>query len=231
MQGIPVIITKRREVCGLKKYLRRVIDLVMVLLMPLLMSYSLIGEMLHEWIGISIVALFIVHHILNRNWIMNIGRGRYSVVRVLMLLVNLALFVIMLALPISGILMSKHVFAFLHISVGTDLARMVHLCLSNWGLVLMSVHAGFHFNQMLKHPMKAPKGRAVAICIMAVVALYGAFAFHKRQLFSYMTLQNQFVFFDFSEPVIVFLFDYLMIMGLWMVAGYVVISLARKYFH
>lgn len=37
----------------------------MTLCLMLLMSYSLIGEQAHEWIGMGMFVLFILHHWLN----------------------------------------------------------------------------------------------------------------------------------------------------------------------
>ena len=45
---------------------------------------------------------------------------------------------------------------------------------------------------------------ALALCISG----YGIFAFIKRGLPRYMTLQEQFVFFDFEEPLVLFFLDY-----------------------
>ena len=44
-------------------------DLAMTVLLLLLMAYSLVGEVLHEWMGITMLVLFLLHHI----W--NIGLG------------------------------------------------------------------------------------------------------------------------------------------------------------
>lgn len=52
----------------MKKKLRIVIDSGMVLLLPLLMVYSLVGETAHEYLGIGMFLLFIAHHILNIAW-------------------------------------------------------------------------------------------------------------------------------------------------------------------
>ena len=51
-----------------KKHIRTVVDMAMIVLLPMLMAYSLIGEKLHEIIGTILFALFIVHHVLNRQW-------------------------------------------------------------------------------------------------------------------------------------------------------------------
>lgn len=50
-------------------------DLAMTVLLLLLMAYSLVGEVLHEWMGIAMLALFILHHIWNRAWYRSIGRA------------------------------------------------------------------------------------------------------------------------------------------------------------
>ncbi len=42
------------------------IDLCMTVSLLLLMPYSLLGETAHEWIGMAMFLLFIVHHVLNR---------------------------------------------------------------------------------------------------------------------------------------------------------------------
>ena len=42
------------------------IDIGMTACLLLLMPYSLLGETLHEWIGMAMFVLFIAHHILNR---------------------------------------------------------------------------------------------------------------------------------------------------------------------
>lgn len=103
----------------------------MVFLLPLLMTYSLLGEIAHEWLGIAMSALFILHHVLNRKWYGGLCKGRYSAVRILGTVTDFLLLADMIALPISGIMMSRHVFTFLDVGSGMALARTVHL-LAAW---------------------------------------------------------------------------------------------------
>ena len=67
-------------------------DLAMAVLLLLLMAYSLVGEVLHEWMGIAMLALFVLHHIWNRVWYKSIGRGRPSPYRAVQTALNLLLF-------------------------------------------------------------------------------------------------------------------------------------------
>ena len=41
------------------------LDGLMILLLPVLMAYSLVGEQLHEWLGVLMLLLFVGHHALN----------------------------------------------------------------------------------------------------------------------------------------------------------------------
>ena len=54
----------------------------------------------------------------------------------------------------------------------------------------------------------------------AAVALYGAYAFVKRDITSYLFLQVHFVFFDYSGPVIFYILDYAAAMGMLIFLGY-----------
>ena len=209
----------------LNKRLRIAIDSGMVLLLPLLMAYSLVGEATHEYLGIGIFLLFIGHHILNIAWWKHIFHGKYTPFRILGTAVNLALAIIMLALPISGMMLSRHVFRFLHFG-GTSVARTVHLLASYWGLVLMSFHAGMHGNMMMgmlrkaSHTQQSSKIRTWSLRVIALLlAVCGVHAFAKNKISSYLFLRTQFVFVDFLQPVIITLIDYLFISLLFMIIG------------
>ena len=49
----------------------------------------------------------------------------------------------------------------------------------------------------------------------ALIAGYGVYAFIQREIGQYMLLRNHFVFFDFEEPLIFFLADYMAVMALF----------------
>ena len=217
----------------MKKKIRIVVDCGMVLLLPLLMAYSLVGEAAHEYLGIGMFLLFIAHHILNIAWWKHISRGKYTPLRVLGTAVNLALVMIMLALPISGMMLSHHVFRFLHFR-GTSAARTVHLLASYWGLVLMSFHAGMHGNVMMgmfrkaAHTQQTSKIRTWSLRVIAVLlAICGIHAFAKNRISSYLFLRTQFVFIDFSQPVVLALLDYLAIIAFFAVIGYYISKLIK----
>lgn len=56
--------------------IRLLADSGMTLALLLLMSYQLVGEKAHEWIGMAMFLLVIGHHVLNRRWTGNITMGK-----------------------------------------------------------------------------------------------------------------------------------------------------------
>lgn len=210
----------------MKKNIRILVDCGMILLLPLMMAYSLVGETAHEYLGIGMFVLFIAHHILNIAWWKNLLRGKYTPIRIVGMVLNLALAIIMLALPVSGIILSRHLFLFLHLG-GTSAARTVHLLASYWGLVLMSFHAGMHGSMVLgmfrniANTQQPSKIRTWSLRIIAVLlAVSGVHVFVKKEINSYLFLQTQFVFVDFSQPIVWTLIDYLLVSILFIILGY-----------
>ena len=205
----------------------------MAILLPLLMAYSLLGEIAHEWLGIAMSALFILHHVFNRKWYGGLCKGRYSAVRLLGTVTDLLLLADMIALPVSGIMMSSHVFTFLNAGGGMALARTVHLLASYWGLVLMSFHTGLHGGAVMAMLRKRANGKSAArtMALRAftiLLGVWGIFAFLRREIGSYLFLRNQFVFFDFNQPLLFFVADYIAVMVLFAMAGHYSAKLLKR---
>ena len=185
-----------------------------------LMGYQFWGETAHEWVGTGMFVLFILHHILNLNWHKRLFKGNYTAKRTVTLCVDILVLLAMLALMYSGIVMSSHVFAFLPIESGITLARKLHILGAYWGFILMSLHLGLHWNMilgMLRKHVKLPVSRArdTALFLASVViAAYGVYVFISRNFATYLFLQSEFVFLDYSEPKLLFYLDYLALMGL-----------------
>ena len=207
------------------KRLCMILDIAMTVLMPLLMAYSLIGETFHEIIGTLIFILFIIHHVLNRRWSGVLFKGRYNPDRIFRTVINALLFVFMILQPLSGILMSKHLYTFLPTLPLSARARSVHMLLAYWGYVLLSIHAGTHLKAPLAKLKKNHRGAStLLITALAATSLYGAYAFVKRRFPEYLFAKTMFAFFDYSEPVLLFLLDYLAVMAACMVIGWLLLS-------
>ena len=211
------------------------VDLLMTLALLFLMGYQIWGETAHEWAGAIMLVLFLTHHVLNAAWYRNLFRGKYTGIRILTSAVDLVLLAVMGCLMASGIIMSRHVFAFLPISGGMGKARLVHMAACYWGFVLMAFHLGLHWGMMLARVrqmsgMNRSSGirRTVLRIAGVLTAGYGLFALVTRYLASYMFLRTQFVFLDYSESPISFYIDYLAMMGLFIwIAHYLSVILQR----
>ena len=209
------------------KKLRTTIDLLLIFVLPVLMGYSLVSELYHEIIGISIGVLFAVHILLNRKWFVLLFRDRLSINRVVTLIVNVLHIICVLTSMVSGIFLSKYVFSFLGITVLSSLMRILHMLAAYWGLVLMSFHAGTHGKMLISKLKKKPVKYAVSAGLL-MVAVYGVYAFIRRGFADFLFGKVMFVFFDFSEPYIFYYLDYLAVMILFTVLGFLTTRLLTK---
>ena len=209
-----------------KKKVKMLVDFGMIVSMPVLMAYELASATLHEWLGIAIFLLFLLHHGLNLGWYKSLLKGRYSAVRLWSIVINTLLFAIMVALPVSGLAMAKHIpLAFSMLN--TLAARTLHLTASYWGYVLISIHVGLH-GGMIGHKANNKISendtlgwKHILPCLLAMIAMtYGGYAFIHRDFGRYMFLKSQFVFFDFSEPLVYLLGDYFAIMWFFVCIGF-----------
>ena len=154
--------------------------------------------------------------------------------RTVTLCVDILVLLAMLALMYSGIVMSRHVFAFLPIESGMALARKLHILGAYWGFILMSLHLGLHWIMLLgmlrkqiKLPVSQTRNTALFL-VSAVIAAYGVYVFISRNFATYLFLQSEFVFLDYSEPKLLFYLDYLALMGLCVFIAHYASKLFRR---
>ena len=55
---------------------RKVIDVGMMILLLLLMAFPFTGQDIHIFLGIIMIAFFIIHHYLNRRWYLSLFKGK-----------------------------------------------------------------------------------------------------------------------------------------------------------
>ena len=203
-----------------KTILKIVVDIGMTVMLLLLMTYELIGEAAHEWLGIGMFVLFVIHHILNRKWSRSVFKGKYTLFRIWQTVLVIGILITMAGSMYGGVILSRHALSFLPIEGGSALAREIHMVSAYCGFVLMSLHLGLHWSMMMGMAKRLVKeiptaGKWVLRGIAALIAGYGVYAFIRREIGHYMFLQNQYVFFDFEEPLIFFLADYIAVIDLF----------------
>lgn len=218
----------------LKQKCKISLDISMTLLLFVLMAYQITGQFAHEWAGAAMLICFIAHHILNAQWARNLLKGKYNGFRIFQSAIDLLLLADMLALMVSGIQLSRYVFAFIPGFGSIATARRLHMLASYWGFVLMSVHLGLHWGLVTGMLHRASGGKpspvktAAAWGVAGSLGAYGAYAFWHHQIWMYLFLRTEFVFFDYSQPAVLFFVDHLAMMGLFILLTYGAVKLLRR---
>ena len=203
------------------------VDAAMTVLLLLLMGYHLFGAATHEWLGISVFVLFLIHNGLNWRWYGNLFKGKYTATRIYKLVVNIILWVLMACNIASAMLISAEVFLPLNINGDIMTGRQLHLFATMWTFVFMSLHLGSHFSLFigLARKLKLPDKVGIAIkwvlrIILLGLAIYGIVVFVQRAMWEELFLTTHFKFLDYDEAVIKFLFDYICVICLFGGIGY-----------
>ncbi|MDO4621067.1 MAG: DUF4405 domain-containing protein [Lachnospiraceae bacterium] len=210
-----------------KAMIRMLIDIAMTVVLFFSMSFQFMEQMNHEIFGAILLTLFILHHIMNWRWYVNLGKGKYTGTRILTTVIDFIILIDMFALMFSGMRMSGYVFKWMHLQYSMELARTIHMTASHGGFLLLGIHIGLHYGMIrgMFRKMFKIKGRNlyrtwILRGIGGAVCAYGAYALMKRQFFDYIFGQLHFLVFDYSEPAVFFELDLAAIMILMIAAGY-----------
>ena len=185
-----------------KKVVKYVVNTVMTLALLCLMAYQVTGDALHEWIGIGMTVILIVHHILNIKWYGALFKGKYNAYRILSTLTNTLMLASIALTAFCGMSMSNHAVPFLYGMADMAFARTVHLALSFWSFLLMGFHLGLHLPTITA---KVKPNKAVKIvCTAAFTALAGVglWLFIKNGIPGYLFFRTHFAFFDYGKAAV-----------------------------
>lgn len=219
-----------------RRIIKVFVDIVMTILLLALMSFMLTGQRLHEWLGMMLALLFIVHHVLNLGWAKNLFKGKYTSSRIFCTVLLGLLFVDIIVLVVSGIMMSGYVFPMFSIHGGIASARRLHMITAYWGLILLSAHLGYNWVMItgmagkVFHVKLGGKKRKILFRLISVlVSAYGIYALYVHRVYEYLVLKNIFMFWDYERPAWQVIFDYTAMMYLFAaIAYYIKIFLGCK---
>lgn len=208
----------------MKIRIRIILDVSMTVLFLLQMAYHLIGNSFHEWIGIVLFVLVMIHNILNWKWYTGLRKGKYIPARLFHTVLNLLLLISCLCLMFSAVLLSPTLSAPLQLQA-TMLGREMHIIFTTWSFVLMSAHVGLHWDMVVGAIKKRIVKRQrflwnVARVVVLFVSIYGLYAFISRGLTQRMFLQVKYVFFDYEESFVLFMGDHIAMLCLFACIAY-----------
>ena len=207
---------------------RRLVDICMTVLLLCLMAYQVTGEVAHEWIGIAMTALVIVHQILNRKWYGAIFRGKYNAYRILATTVDILLLLSFVMTAFCGMSMSGYAVPFLYGMAKVSFVRRMHLSMSHWAFILMGLHLGLHIPVMTAKWKLSDKNKNLISAVFCCAAGFGLFFFLQNKMPDYIFFRMHFAFFDYDKsPILVFV-ENLAMMVFWAFLGAQGASLCRK---
>ena len=200
------------------KHFKHIVDVLLGVGLLLLMSYQVTGEAGHEWTGIVMTVLMILHQILNRKWYAALFKGKYTPLMAVQTLANAALVICFVLTALCGINMSVHAVPFLSEFMRASLGRRLHLTLSHWCFVLMGLHLGMHVPAMLKN-IKGQVVRRVGFGCSILAAGAGLWLFLKNSYPDYLFCRVPFAFIDYDKAVPLVLLEALLIAFFWVFIG------------
>lgn len=203
-----------------KRGLHRSVDIAMTVVIILLLSSQVTGQTAHEWIGIAMAFLVIVHIILNRRWYKNLFKGKYKGLRILQTIVNLALLVCFVVTAISGMVMSEKAVPFLRQGQLVSRARELHLGFSHWTFVLVSAHLGLHWGMIFRRVQKKKMFWIILSVAGVIAAGYGLHLTIRAQLLDYMLFRVQYAFLDYQKAPLLVILENIFMMGAWILIFY-----------
>jgi hypothetical protein len=140
--------------------------------------------------------------------------------------VNLFLLAAMTVLIITGLLHSRTVLAFLHLPGGMVI-RLIHTTAAYWGLLLIAVHLGLHWEMIINAMRKmtgitkANFGRTIIIrAVVVLIVTIGEWGSFDRDMFSKLFLGFSFDYWDPERPAILFFIFNLSILGIYVSLTY-----------
>lgn len=203
------------------------VDILMTITMFVVMCYPYTGGDYHEVAGTVLLVFIVLHQILNRNWYKNLVNGSFNGPRILQTVVDIGLLVVLFLQMFSGISMSRYVFTFLPFGMNAGMARTIHLVCAYLSFLLMGFHVGLHYAMIINMFRRmfhiSGENKVGIIClrtIAIVIAVYGIYAIGKRDFMEYIMMRTHFAFFDYEEPALVFVLDYIAIMGTMVFVAY-----------
>ena len=207
---------------------KRIVDTAMTILLLLLMAYQVTGEAAHEWIGMGMTVLVIIHQILNRRWYAALFRGKYNPYRFLSTAVNILLLLSFLMTAFCGMSMSGYAVPFMYGLAPVSFVRKMHLSLSHWAFVLMGLHLGMHIPAMTAGLKWNDRTKAVLTGLFTIAGGIGLYLFLRNGMPDYLFFRISFAFLDYEKAGLLVLIENLLMLSFWALIGTQLFHICRN---
>lgn len=201
------------------RWVRPAVDASMTVVYLLQMVPGKMGNPLHEVMGIAFVALFVIHHLLNRGWLRRLG-SRHTLRARVVLASDVLLTACMAATAVTGILMSRFAVPMLSVPPLAHVVRPLHGTAAYAGLMVMALHVGLHMRAiggyLGRRGAPTQSGMASGALLVASLAV-GCWAFVRLGVAAKLMGKPSFP--DGMTPLVVQLACHLALAAPFVVAG------------
>lgn len=205
---------------------RLAMDATAAILLMVAMAYYWLDNQTHEWIGMGVFLLIIVHNTINRHWYGALHRKRREAPRVFDTVMTFSLLLTMLALLIISVIVSQTVFGFLAIDDDFS-ARQIHAFAAYWAVMLVAIHIGIRWHRVMnavKNRLRITtesRVRRVVLRVVAIaLALCGLQSALTLDIASKLTLQMSLEWWDFETSTMGFFLAWISTIGLFAVLSH-----------
>lgn len=155
-------------------------DILLFILILVEFSRIYLPPEIHEIIGIVLIALVIIHLILNRKYIKSISKGKYHLKRSAMLIINIAFMVTFALTSILGLLSSQYVLTFMNI--GNLSTIYLHKIFAYLCLILLGLHLGINLNTLFNRLGE----KKISYILYGIIIICGIYSFFKVDFLNHL---------------------------------------------
>ena len=211
-----------------RSVIKRIIDIAMTVLLLCLMAYQVTGEMAHEWIGMGMTVLIIIHQILNRKWYGALFKGKYRPYRILSTTLNILLLLSFLLTAFCGMSMSGYAVPFLYGMAPVSFVRRTHLSMSHWSFVLMGLHLGMHIPMMTAGLKWKGRTKTILAGLFTCIGGIGLYLFLRNGMPDYLFFRVPFAFLDYEKAGWLVFLENLLMLSFWAYIGMQAAQILQK---
>lgn len=149
-----------------KTKINLILDSALFLIFLVVYQQKATGQVVHEWLGVGIAAVIIVHILLHWQWVVSITQRFFQQIKReprIKYILNAGLFICFTTIIFSGLMISRSVLPFFGLAAAdTSFWKMLHVTAANASLGLTALHVGLHWRWIvdaMKRYMVAPLGQ------------------------------------------------------------------------
>ena len=193
---------KRKSFYEIGPIERLIFALVMLIVLLLLMSFRLMGEVEHEHLGIALMVLMIFHLLFVRRVKGSDTTERFKVI-----------FAIAFALcALTGAAISRYDFGFYEVIPYSEVWEEIHFMSAYWCVILVGIHIGFQ-EKSIAAILPKTLCRIGRVFVYAL-SIYGVVVLFTTPVVSYLFFGRGSSPVDYSSGLGVFFFQYLAVVTL-----------------